>query len=216
MLKNDCMRKRTCNGFTRLELIIVASVLAAITILGLATRSDNGRARAKRIQCVSNLKQIGLGFRMWSNDHGEKFPWEVSTNDGGTVQYSGSADVWRHFQAASNELDSPKILACPADASRQRTPRWDGLRNSNISYFVLMNIERAKPARVLAGDRFVSTNNKVVSGLLVTSDARKLRWVRGGHDQAGNVALMDGSVNQVSTDDLRAAFSNQTVRLAIP
>jgi len=216
MLTNNGMRRRARNGFTRVELIIVVSVLALLTILGLATRSDNGRARTQRIQCVSNLKQIGLGFRMWANDHAEKLPWEVSNNDGGTLQGADSVDVWRHFQIASNELKTPKILACPADVSRQRATGWDPLRNTNISYFVLMNTEPAKPARVLAGDRFVSTNNKVVSGVLVTSDARKLRWVRGGHEKAGNVVFIDGSVNQMSTDDWRAAFSNQAVRLAIP
>ena len=210
------MRRYNCHGSTRLELFVVTFALAILTFIMVLALCEGRPRDGRRIACVSNLKQIGLGFRMWANDHAEKLPWEVSNNDGGTLQDADSVDVWRHFQIASNELKTPKILACPADVSRQRATGWDTLRNTNISYFVLMNTEPAKPARVLAGDRFVSTNNKVVSGVLVASDARKLRWVRGGHEKAGNVVFIDGSVNQMSTDDWRAAFSNQAVRLAIP
>jgi len=146
----------------------------------------------------------------------EKFPWQVSTNEDGTLEYADSVEVWRHFQGASNELNSPEILVCPADISRHRTTQWSALSNSNISYFLSVNMDALKPGRILAGDRFVSTNDKVMSGLLIATSSQTLRLVAGGHDKTINAMMLDGSANQMSTADLRAAFSNQTVRLAIP
>ena len=140
-------------AFTKLELLAVLVTLILLTIIGLAMWSDNGRARAQRIHCVSNLKQIALGFRLWANDHMEKFPWQVSTNQAGTLEYADSVQVWRHFQAASNELNSPRILACGADTSRSPTAQWSALSNSNISYFLSMNADGSRPGRILAGDQ---------------------------------------------------------------
>jgi hypothetical protein len=214
------MQPAATRDITRVELLVVLLVvvwLLTIAVGMLNARSHAARlARAQRIYCVSNLQQLALGLRLWANDHGDKFPWQVSTNQGGTLEYADSVEVWRHFQAASNKLNISKILACPADISRGRTPQRGALNNTNISYLISMDFDPSKPGRMLAGDRFVSTNNKVMSGLLINTNGSTLRWVTGGHRDAGNFARTDGSVVGLSIVGLRDAFSNRTVRLAIP
>src|SRR5947199_9158800 len=103
-----------------LTLIAILAVTAAVLILAMLAVGAMSRARerSRRLSCNCRLKQIGLGFRMWANDHGDRFPWSVPQSNGGTFEFAMSTQVRRHFQVASNELNSPKILVCPADPGR--------------------------------------------------------------------------------------------------
>src|SRR6266849_3793918 len=74
------------------EILIVLATLAVLTAL-LLPRITAGRAQAHRIDCVSNLKELGLAARMWSNDHDKSFPWQVSTNDRGSLEFAAAAAV---------------------------------------------------------------------------------------------------------------------------
>ena len=114
------------------------------------------KARAQQILCVSNLKQVALAFRIWSNDNGDKFPFEVKTNAGGTLEFcardaSGfEKDPTPHLLVLSNELTSPKLLMCPADDTRTRVTNWSKLTASNITYRVRTGPEvTGRPQEVL-------------------------------------------------------------------
>ena len=85
-------------------------ILAGLMLPALAKAKD----RAQRINCVSNMKQIGLAARMWSNDHGGKFPPD--------------------FASMSNELFTPKILVCPGDSSKTRAMNWSEFGPGNVTY----------------------------------------------------------------------------------
>ena len=51
------------------------------------------------------------------------------------MEFNTGADTFRHFQVMSNELSTPKILACPAD-TRAAANNFFRLKNQNVSYFV--------------------------------------------------------------------------------
>jgi hypothetical protein len=71
------MKSKHSRAFTKIDLLIVMATVAMLAIWAVYGPTFRAKPGSKRINCTSNLKQIGLGFRMWSNDHGEQFPWQV-------------------------------------------------------------------------------------------------------------------------------------------
>jgi len=113
---------------------------------------------AQNDACIANLKRLGLAFRLWSADNGDHYPFNVSTNAGGTLEACArgndgfDANGFRHFQVLSNELNTPTILVCPADSSKQPTTAFQFLQAAHVSYQVRSGpkIDEANPAEVLA------------------------------------------------------------------
>jgi len=93
--------------------------------------------RAKSIQCVNNLKQIGLAARIWANDD----PYDL-----------GRKDVLPpNWLVMSNELSTPKVLICPSDQGRRPAPNWSSFSAANVSYeYLNPNGSEAEPNVVLA------------------------------------------------------------------
>ena len=197
--------KPRIGGFTIIEVLVCVVVL--FVLAGLVFSSANKDKRTSpRITCVNYLKQIGLGFRMWSNDHGEKFPWDVSsegTNRGGTKEFTTTGEVWRHFQAISNELATPKILACPVDKERTRALDFSALNNSHLSYFIGLDANETKPQTILSGDRNLAISSKLLKANVTLTPDASLEWTTSIHDKQGNLGLADGSASQFTGQALK-------------
>ena len=137
----------------------VVLVVLALTVAGcfLACRPSDWRS-SSRLGCPNNLKQIGLAFRTWAIDNDGQFPFNVSTNAGGSMEFCarGSVDfdsnAARHFEVMSNELATPLLLVCPKDLSRKPATGFASLQASNVTYRVHSgtNINETTPAGVLA------------------------------------------------------------------
>lgn len=208
-----------CRAFTRWDsLICLATVIMLVVALPYLPFRPRARG-GSRINCASNLKQVGLGFRMWSNDHDERFPWEVPAGEGGTKEFAHSPYAAIHFTLVSNEFNSPKILTCRSDTNRIRTNIWDVPLHSSLSYFAGVTASEANPASFLSGDRNVSTNSSMLAGLLTVENAEEVQWTKDIHQHAGNLGFADGSIQQSASVGLRNAFktafekaTNKTIR----
>lgn len=198
-----------------LVMIAVIAILAALLLPALA----KAKSKAKRINCMNNLKQVGLGFRLFSNDHDDLFPMALSTNKGGTMEFAAGASVFRHFQAISNELVNPKVLACPED-NRSPATSFRNLENANVSYFVGLDADETKPQRLLSGDRNLSINGvPIATGLISIKKGDEVEWTREMHNGAGNIGLSDGSVMQGTSSVLQNQLRQSglgVTRLAVP
>ena len=206
-------------GLSRLELVVVLGVFAVlVAVLVPAFKRKSAPGSMKAASCVSNLKQIGLSFRIYSADNNDQFPF-ANTNVGGSSAFANSPHVFRHSAAMSNELNHPKILICPQDTQKTRALDFSAFSNSNLSYVVGLDADEAKPERLLGGDRNITGGTLSNGFLRLLKTNTPAGWTKEMHNQAGNVGLADGSVLQTTPETLRKQLQQQTlpvIRLASP
>ena len=210
-------------GFTIVEVMIVVVVIGLLAVLLLPIPGRERPSRAPRINCVSNLKQVGLAARMWANDNGDKFPWQVSMASTGTLELVNGTSVFPHLLIMSNELNSPKILACGSDARRTKAVLWSELDDKHLSYVVGLDASEAGPQSILSGDRNITGGTKVTNTVFFFGSNNVARFTKDIHNQTGNIGLGDGSAMQINarglTNQINAALRSSGqpgLRLAIP
>ena len=204
-------------AFTIIELLVIIAVLLLLAF-GI-NFAANAKARAIRMSCVNNLKQCDLAFAVWAGDNGEKFPMAVSTNEGGTLEWVQAGNAFRYFQVMSNELSTPMVTTCPSDKRTRSTNFTSDFKNTTVSFFVGIDASKANPQGWLCGDRNITNGFASKHSILTLQGGQSLSWTREMHNQCGNVALVDGSVQQLSNRDLRRLMNTNaawTSRIALP
>lgn len=219
---------RAERAFTAMEamfVVVALMVLAVLAIMWLQTLHEQ-KQRAARIKCVGNLKNLALSYKVFANDNDDKLPFATTNALAGGNDHT----LWLHFQAMSNECGSAKILMCPADRERLNNIKADfsagplGLAsagNAALGYGASLDADETLPNAILAIDRNLVTNVMNLRGkvFLTFAAGPPPEWDARQHKLRGNLALADGSVQQVTPSGLAALVRDAglaTNRLLLP
>lgn len=94
--KATCRPQLRSKGFTLIELLVVIAIIAILASMLLPALSK-AKVRAKRIQCISQLRQCALGSLMYASDNNDWFPTWKHPTTGAINQMHGtwySRYVW--------------------------------------------------------------------------------------------------------------------------
>jgi type II secretory pathway pseudopilin PulG len=204
------------SGMTWIEILVVIFVIAVMAMMLIAALA-NAKRKSSRLSCVSNLKQIGLSFRIWEGDNGDKYPMQFALTNADTMKLIASGNAYVLWQTMSNELGSPKILVCPDDSEHSAATNFStGLSDVNISYFLNLDGKETDPQMILDGDDNLTVDGTPIQpGIVILSKNNSVAWTKERHHGAGNIGLADGSVQQVSSSGFKSALI-MTNRFVIP
>jgi prepilin-type N-terminal cleavage/methylation domain-containing protein len=214
---------RRRQAFTLIELLVVIAIIGILASMLLPTLS-RALAKAKRIKCVANMRQIGTGLIMFAQDNDDRLPWQLTPS--GQIEHFGkhyAVDPGSVFacRGLKREIVTPKILWSPCDAERQaaseyavqdwetyKTREGRPIRNDAISYVFCEGGDIGRPMTVLSATRNLS-HDSLADARWVGSDERidekgnpPPNAMTGLFESQGQLAMADGSALLSRDSDL--------------
>jgi prepilin-type N-terminal cleavage/methylation domain-containing protein len=155
-------RRRHGPGFTLLELVIVIAIVGILGVLAIPVIS-NMRARAQRVQCTVNLKNLAVGANLYLQQNGV---WpQISPTAGGEAPET-FANAWI---TALEPFSVPrKTWICPTIQGALENPDYSTPENARVDYIATPFDDKPTSPHEWAGQPwFIETGNVHGNGNLI-------------------------------------------------
>lgn len=213
--------KKVHSGFTLIELLVVIAIIAVLAAL-LFPAFTQAREGARRIVCVSNMRQIGMGLQMYAQDNTEMLPGaaaaDVSDFAGSPsganvlatlIPYTGSSQIFRCPSASPDSTNPPTTASdsnymtngVVAGRSLNSLPTPDSivyiqenLRRSNYAYLRPMptGTNQFTEWHKTSSGSEVYSNIHLQGGVLLFGDGH-VKWRKNSTLTSGEFGLVPGS-----------------------
>ena len=131
------MRSRKRRGLTLIELLVTLAIAGVLLALLLPVLSA-ARERQRATHCLSNLRQIAVGFTLYAGEHEGRLPMDEDD------------DFWDvALRSHLGEAGGHRVFLCPADPNADADASADDFE---LSYAWRSDFDAPAPGAGLSGD----------------------------------------------------------------
>jgi prepilin-type N-terminal cleavage/methylation domain-containing protein/prepilin-type processing-associated H-X9-DG protein len=143
-------------GFTLIELLVVIAIMAILASLLLPALA-RAKQKGVTIKCLSNEKQIALGYLLYASDHSDYLPLAAHEGDAAPCQwfFEISPYIIKQTSSYTGLVAKANVVACPAakleNAFPSNTPAsqaYGGYGQNYVYLGYLFEEDRIKTTKV--------------------------------------------------------------------